>query len=116
MKKLFALLLMLAFATIVLALDKGPEEIDMTGVFDVPKTTKKAVVFPHAFHQQNNECKECHMSPEGGKELRNIKTGEKLEVGTVKGTMNDVHKNFCWECHTEKKVPGGKSCTKCHKN
>jgi len=115
MKKLLALLSILAFASIVFALDKGPAEIDMTTVFDVPKTTQKPVTFPHAFHQENNDCEECHMSPEGGKDLRNIKTGEKLEIGVVKGTMNDVHKNFCWECHTKKRVPAGKACTKCHK-
>ncbi|TYB36680.1 MAG: cytochrome c3 family protein [Flexistipes sinusarabici] len=115
MKKLFVILSIMIFAVIAYAAQKGPETIKMTEVFNVPKTTKKAVEFPHAFHQTKNECTECHMSPEGGKELKNINTGEKLEVGAVKGIMNPVHKNFCWACHTKKNVPQGKSCTKCHK-
>jgi hypothetical protein len=28
---------------------------------------------------------------------------------------NDFHKKFCWPCHTEMKVPNGRSCNTCHK-
>ncbi|UOD34540.1 cytochrome c3 family protein [Deferribacteraceae bacterium V6Fe1] len=115
MKKILALIAVLSFALVVFAAEKGPETIDLSKAFNVEKTTKKPVAFPHAFHQTKNECTECHMSAEGGKALKNINTGAQLEVGTVKGTSNNVHKEFCWACHKAKKVKSGTSCNKCHK-
>jgi len=114
MKKLLVIMSIMIFASVVYAEEKGPETIKMTDVFNVPKTTKKVVEFPHAFHQTKNECSECHLDPEGGDGLKNINTGKKLEVEEVSGIMNPVHKNFCWACHTKKNVPQGKSCNKCH--
>lgn len=115
MKKLLVVLAILTFAVVVYAAaDKGPEVIDLSKTFNVEKTTQKPVQFPHAIHQQNNECVECHMSPEGGKELK-AASGAKFEPGEVKGAGNSVHKEFCWPCHTEKKVKAGKTCKTCHK-
>jgi hypothetical protein len=114
-KKLLLILTILTFAAIVYAAgNKGPEVIDLSKTFNVEKTTKPAVQFPHALHQQNNQCVECHMSPEGGKELKTA-SGAKFEPGVVKGAGNSVHKEICWPCHVEKKVKAGKSCNKCHK-
>ncbi|KAA0257972.1 cytochrome c3 family protein [Deferribacter autotrophicus] len=114
MKKVSVVLAILAFAVTVIA-GQGPEVIDLSKSFNVPKTTKKAVKFPHWFHQTKNECTECHLSADGGKDLKSAKTGKKLTAGVVKGTANKVHKEFCWPCHKAKKVPKGKSCNKCHK-
>ncbi|MGA1863394.1 cytochrome C [Deferribacter thermophilus] len=110
MKKLIISLAILAFSTLVIA-GQGPEVIDLSKSFDIPKLTKKEVKFPHWAHQKNNQCSDCHL--EGGA-LKNIKSGGKLEPGVVKGINNKVHKEFCWPCHIAKKVPRGKSCSKCH--
>ncbi|MBZ4647071.1 MAG: multiheme C-type cytochrome [Clostridia bacterium] len=115
MKKILALIAVLSFALVVFAADKGPETIDLSKSFNYEKTTKKPVMFPHAFHQTKVECAECHMSAEGGKELKNINTGDILKVTKLVGTANDVHKEFCWPCHKAKKVKSGTSCNKCHK-
>jgi len=115
MRKLLALIAIMSFALIVFAAEKGPETIDLSKVFNIEKTTKKPVMFPHAFHQTKNECTECHMSADGGKELKNTNNGNPLVVKNTKGTGNDLHKEFCWPCHTAKKVKAGKSCNKCHK-
>lgn len=115
MKKFLILCAVLSFAIAVVAAEKGPAVIDLSKEFGVTKTTKKPVQFPHEFHQSKNQCTECHLSAEGGKELKSIKTGEKLVLGEVKGTKNAAHDEFCWACHEAKKVPSGKSCNKCHK-
>ncbi len=114
MKKFAVILTLLLFAFAAYAVDKGPEVMDLSKKFNVPKTTKKAVMFPHAFHQSKNKCTECHMTAEGGA-LKNQKTGKEFDPGVVKGTSNKVHKEFCWVCHKKKKVKKGKSCKTCHK-
>ncbi|MBZ4644365.1 MAG: multiheme C-type cytochrome [Deferribacteraceae bacterium] len=115
MKKVLVALFVLSFALVVFAVDKGPETIDLSKAFNVEKTTKKPVMFPHAFHQSKNDCTECHMSPEGGKDLKNINNGGKLEVGQIKGINHNIHKEFCFPCHVAKNVPKGKVCSTCHK-
>lgn len=112
MKKLVVLVTVLAFAVAAFAANKGAAEIDMSKKFEIPKMTKKAVMFPHAKHQAKNECTECHMTADGGA-LKSSKGGE-LKPGKVKGTSNKVHKEFCFPCHKAKKVKKGKSCSKCH--
>ena len=114
MKKYAIILTLIFFAFTAYAVDKGPEVMDLSKKFNVPKTTKKAVQFPHAFHQSKNKCIECHMTDEGGA-LRNQKTGKEFKPGKIKGTSNKVHKEFCWVCHKKKKVKKGKSCKTCHK-
>ena len=114
MKKIAVILTMFIFAIAAYAVDKGPATMDLSKRFNVPKTTKKAVQFPHAMHQKNNECTDCHMTAEGGA-LKNQKTGKEFNPGVVKGTSNKVHKEFCWDCHKKKKVKKGKSCNTCHK-
>ena len=95
----------------------GPDTVDLGKKWVDGDPKKPAVMFPHAFHQTKNECTECHMTAEGGS-LKSIKTGKEInfdgKIGKGK-TSNDAHKEFCWECHVAKKVPSGKSCSKCHK-
>lgn len=112
MKKLVVALSMVAFAAIAFA--NGPETIDLSKAFNVKSPTKKAVMFPHALHQKNNQCTDCHMDAKGGKDLKGA-DGKKIVAGEVKGTANALHKNFCWPCHEKKQVKAGKSCTTCHK-
>lgn len=115
MKKIAVLLTVLIFAAVAFAANKGPAEIDMSTKFEIPKMTKKAVMFPHAKHQDKNDCTECHMTAEGGA-LKNLKKGKsgELKPGKVKGAGNKVHKEFCFPCHKKKKVKKGTSCKKCH--
>jgi len=113
MRKLIAVVVIICAAALV-AYAAGPAKIDL-GKWVDGKAKKKAVQFPHDVHQAKNQCTDCHMTAEGGA-LKNQKTGKEFKP-MVKGgkTSNDVHKEFCWDCHKKKSVPKGKSCSKCHK-
>ena len=109
-KRFFISVLTAAFLTIpfwAMAEDKGPEVIDLKEKFKV-EGKRKAVNFPHRTHQDKLECVSCHQDPQGGGKL-------KFELVNLEGNKNDFHKNFCWPCHVEMKVPRGKSCSNCHK-
>jgi len=101
----------------VAEVDLGPAEIDLSKIFEIPKKTQKSVFFPHAFHQQNMEedCEICHMTAEGGKALKDQRTGKLLTPGKLVGVGHAVHQKFCWVCHRKMKVPKGTTCTTCHK-
>lgn len=72
---------------------------------------KRNLLISHTLHQSKNECTECHVTADGGA-LKNIKKGGELDpkglvaAGKLKkgGTKNDIHDNFCWECHKAKKL------------
>lgn len=114
MKKIIiAAMVVLAFAVAAFAA-AGPATINLADKFGVTAPTKPAVNFPHAFHQTKNQCTECHLTAAGGA-LKSVKTGAAFAPKGIKGMNNPVHNEFCWECHTKKNVPQGKSCTKCHK-
>lgn len=91
----------------VMALDRGPEAIDLKERYQV-EGGKKAVIFPHYLHQAGLSCADCHQDPAGGGSLV-------VEFVNKSGIANDFHKKFCWPCHEEKRVPKGKSCSTCHK-
>lgn len=120
MRKIAVAILVVFSVALVAVAASGPESINLAESWGL-EVKKKAVVFPHALHQEKNECTECHATAEGGA-LKNIK-GESIDPkaliasGDLKkgGTKNPIHDDFCWECHKEKKVPKGKSCSTCHK-
>ena len=101
----------------VAKVDLGPAEIDLSKIFEIPKKTQKSVFFPHAFHQQNMEedCEICHMTAEGGKALKDQRTGKLLTPGKLVGVGHAVHQKYCWLCHRKMKVPKGTTRTTCHK-
>jgi len=119
MKKI-AISMLVIFSVALVAFAAGPESINLAEKWGL-KVKKPAVVFPHALHQANNQCTDCHATPEGGA-LKNT-AGEAIDPaaliasGKIKtGKMkNPMHDDFCWKCHKEKKVPKGKSCNTCHK-
>jgi len=84
----------------------APEEINLAEQHGI-KSTKKAVIFKHKEHAERLACGECHSNPEEGK--------LKFEITNLSGTNNDFHKQLCFPCHKENKVPKGTSCTTCHK-
>jgi len=86
--------------------ENGPATINLKEKFNV-EGSKKAVIFPHRMHQEKLACTKCHPTDKGGP--------LKVEIKKTKGFGNDFHKNFCWPCHVEMKVPKGKSCGTCHK-
>ncbi|TCK60515.1 cytochrome c3 family protein [Seleniivibrio woodruffii] len=112
-KVIIAMMVVFTFALVAYA--AGPATIDLAKEWSTP-TTKKAVMFPHDKHQAKLKCVDCHMTEKGGT-LKNQKTGAAFEPAKlgIKGMKNPAHDEFCWECHTAKSVPQGKSCTKCHK-
>ncbi|MGE4318191.1 MAG: cytochrome c3 family protein [Deferribacterales bacterium] len=120
-KVILAVMVVFAFALVAIAANNGPATIDLAKEWGL-QTSKKPVQFPHAVHQSKNQCTDCHVKAEGGA-LKSVKTGAPLDpkalvaAGTLKkgGMKNAIHDEFCWECHVQKKVPQGKSCTKCHK-
>ena len=109
MRKCFVLSVgcMLLAAPVLCAAGSGPEVIDLKERFKV-EGGKKAVNFPHHKHQTKLACASCHEDAAGGGAL-------KFELANLSGVANDFHKNFCWPCHEEMKVPKGKSCSNCHK-
>ncbi|MEF3255502.1 MAG: cytochrome c family protein [Deferribacterales bacterium] len=111
MKKLLILVSFLGIASFAFA---NPPTIDLSKAFNVANPTKKAVQFPHAVHQKNNQCTDCHMDAKGGKKLK-AANGSELVIKKIKGTNHAVHKDFCWPCHEKKQVKAGKSCNTCHK-
>ncbi|MGE4265806.1 MAG: cytochrome c3 family protein [Deferribacterales bacterium] len=113
-KVIISMMVVFAFALVAYAAATGPATIDLAQKFEVAAPTKKAVQFPHATHQSKLQCVDCHTSDKGGA-LKNQKTGAALELKGIKGMKNAAHDDFCWACHVAKKVPQGKSCTKCHK-
>jgi hypothetical protein len=114
MKKFAILVSMLAAASFAFAAANSPDVIDLGKKFNVANPTKKSVQFPHAIHQKNNKCTDCHMDEKGGAKLKSANGGE-LVVKDVKGTGNQFHKELCWPCHEKKQVKNGKSCNTCHK-
>lgn len=99
------LFILTSTATWTLA-DQGPETIDLKAAYKI-EGKKKAVLFPHHKHQEKLECGKCHKDAKGGGPLV-------VEIVKLDTTKNDFHKKFCWPCHTEMKVPKGKSCKTCH--
>ena len=98
--------LVLTSAIFALAQGKGPEQIDLKAKFQV-EGSKKAVVFPHWFHQEKLTCTKCHPSDAGGP--------LSVTIEKKNSAMNDFHTKLCWPCHLEMKVPKGKTCSTCHK-
>ncbi len=86
--------------------DIGPEMMNLKERFKV-EGKKKAVIFPHHKHQAKLKCEQCHVSADGGGDLR-------FKIVKKDGIQNDYHKKFCFPCHTEMKVPKGRSCSNCH--
>jgi uncharacterized protein YbbC (DUF1343 family) len=118
MKKLLVMFVMFSFLFAVAAVaqqNTGAETIDLKANWKV-EGKKEAVIFDHKLHQTKtddkgvvlNKCNDCHATEAGGK--------LEIPVAEIKGNndKNAAHAN-CWPCHIEKKVPSGKTCTKCHK-
>ena len=114
MKKYLISAMIFIFAATVIAAN-GPDTINLAEHWVSGKVKKKEVIFPHAVHQKNNSCTDCHMTAEGGA-LKSGKGKELNLAGAIKGgkTSNAAHKEFCWDCHKKKKVKKGKSCSTCH--
>jgi hypothetical protein len=109
MKKIivFSVVCLFSIVTMALAVDNGAAEINLKDTWKV-EGKQKPVIFPHATHQSNNECVECHATAEGGNFAL---------PGTIAGQNeeNAAH-NFCWTCHTKKNnTKVKKICTRCHK-
>lgn len=94
--------------------DNGPAEIH----FD----TKKPVVFPHATHQEKQQCASCHHSKgDDGKQVAFVEgqtiqkcatchtkdVGMPATLDSLKGAGHEL----CKECH---KKQGDKNLTKCN--
>ncbi|MCF6291532.1 MAG: cytochrome c3 family protein [Desulfobacterales bacterium] len=97
---------MLLVAPLLAVANNGPAKIDLKAKFGF-EGKKAAVIFPHAEHQANNKCTDCHKDANGG--------ALKVTIEKKKGSKNDFHVKLCFPCHKAKKVPKGKSCRTCHK-
>jgi hypothetical protein len=113
----FAFVCSLAFVGMSMAeTDKGPAEI----TFD---SEKKPAIFPHAKHQENIKCAECHHSKdEHGAQVAYVE-GQKIEKCAtchdgsiankkVKNFKGAAHVN-CKGCHKAGKK-GPTKCKQCH--
>lgn len=114
MKKLLALVIILAFTALAFAAGAGPEKLDLKARWGVTGS-QKAVNFPHWTHQAKLKCTDCHMKASGGKPLKGQVSGKDFDPkGKISGMKNIAHEEFCWPCHTAKGVSVGKNCIKCH--
>ncbi len=137
MKKTVVMVSALAFiwggATMGMAeVDKGPAEITMV---DSTAKKPKSAIFPHAAHQKDITCGECHHGiDDAGKQVP-YKEGDKIEKcvtchtgdmlkegpNKVKGksAMKRAGHGNCLKCHSEiakkdEKMKAMKKCTTCH--
>jgi c(7)-type cytochrome triheme protein len=98
--------------------DKGPAEITLN-----PDGTKP-VLFPHAKHQEKNECGTCHHTMADGKQAPYT---EGMEIQKCDSCHNDTFANeklrkwkdighgLCKDCHTKMKEEGAPTkCNDCH--
>lgn len=84
----------------------APEAINLAERHGI-ETTQNPVTFDHKMHYQNFTCEECHDNPESGT--------LKVELEEFTGMNNSFHKELCFPCHKEERVPRGTSCNTCHK-
>lgn len=103
------------------AVDKGPAEITLNA------DGKKPAVYPHAKHQEKNECGVCHhYTGEGdAKTAIDEKTYDKIQKCDACHNADfkneklrkwkDIGHGLCKDCHTKKKAEGAPTkCTGCH--
>jgi c(7)-type cytochrome triheme protein len=100
--------------------DKGPAEITLN-----PDGTKP-VLFPHAKHQEKNECGVCHhyekdgvRTPVDDTTLEKIAKCDSCHNDTFANEKfrkwKDIGHGLCKACHTEKKAEGAPTkCNDCH--
>jgi hypothetical protein len=101
--------------------DKGPAEITLN-----PDGTKP-VKFPHAAHQEKNECGTCHhyMDTEGARvacaddtlgEIKPCDTCHNAEFKNEKlRKWKDIGHGLCKDCHKKMKDQGAPTkCNDCH--
>jgi len=127
-KKSLILLVVAAFVmslglgvTMSLAEDKGPAEITLNA------DGKKPVLFPHAKHQEKNECGTCHhYQDESGARLactddtldqiKKCDTCHNADFANEKlRKWKDIGHGLCKDCHKENKDAGAPTkCNACH--
>jgi predicted CXXCH cytochrome family protein len=98
--------------------DKGPAEITMNA------DGKKPAVFPHAAHQEKNDCVTCHHKDDGGKQaplaegdaVAKCLSCHNADFANEKlRTYKNVGHGLCKTCHTKMKADGAPTkCTGCH--
>lgn len=130
MSKKSLVLLVVAAMTLSLALavsmsvaaDKGPAEIILNA------DGKKPATFPHAKHQEKNECGTCHHyvkdnepvpcddgSPQESFQSCTNCHNEKMANEKLR-TWKDIGHGLCKDCHTKNKDAGAPTkCNDCHK-
>ncbi|KPJ99228.1 MAG: hypothetical protein AMK71_10085 [Nitrospira bacterium SG8_35_4] len=99
--------------------DKGPAEITLNA------DGKKPAMFPHAKHQEKNECATCHHKAVDGKRVPIAEGDTVAKCDTCHNadfaneklrTFKDIGHGLCKDCHTKKKDEGAPTkCTDCHK-
>ncbi len=115
----FAFLSGFAMAGSAIAVDKGPADITMKSERGI-----KPATFPHAKHQEQFECGECHHRKGSDGEKQPYKEGQEIKKcaschnkdemsGQLASLMGAAHKN-CKGCHKEK-AKDKLGCTVCHK-
>jgi Class III cytochrome C family len=126
-KKSLILMVVVAFALslgigVSMSLAKGPAEIILNA------DGKKPVKFPHAKHQEKNDCATCHHTNVDGKQTP-VEGENVMEDGSAKcdschkeGFQNeklakwkDIGHGLCKDCHTKMKAEGAPTkCNDCH--
>ena len=98
--------------------DKGPAEITLNA------DGTKPAVFPHAKHQEKNDCAACHHKAVDGKQaplaegdtVAKCDTCHNADTANEKlRTWKDIGHALCKDCHTKMKDAGAPTkCNDCH--
>jgi predicted CXXCH cytochrome family protein len=98
--------------------DNGPAEITLNA------DGKKPAVFPHAKHQEKNDCATCHHKSADGKQVPIAEGDAVAKCDTCHNAdfaneklrkWKDIGHGLCKDCHTKMKAEGAPTkCGGCH--
>ena len=102
--------------------DNGPADITINA--DSESAKPKPAQFPHAKHQEKNDCAACHHIDDGGKQAPLAEGGAVAKCDSCHNAdfaneklrkWKDIGHGLCKDCHKKMKADGAPTkCTACH--
>ncbi len=102
--------------------DNGPADITINA--DSKSAKPKPAQFPHAKHQEKNDCATCHHIDDGGKQAPLAEGGAVAKCDSCHNAdfaneklrkWKDIGHGLCKDCHKKKKAEGAPTkCGACH--
>ena len=117
-----AFVMSLGFGVTMSMADNGPADITMNA--DSKSEKPKPAVFPHAKHQEKNDCATCHHIDDGGKQAPLAEGAAVAKCDTCHNAdfaneklrkWKDIGHGLCKDCHKKMKEDGAPTkCAACH--